>query len=125
MSSRFSLGIPVIDEQHKVLFDHLDNLMLSLNTSAGHALSQRILGELDEYTRSHFFFEEGLMREMGFPDVEAHLDEHRSFVARIAHLREMTDQDEVSRGLTGFLIKWLREHINHSDRRYVEFSQRT
>lgn len=120
MTARTSFGVPIIDEQHQLLFDHLDSLMLSLNTAAGRELSQRILQELEEYTRSHFDYEEALMTEMGFPELMQHQDEHRAFIEKMAQLRALTNTDDLSRGLTGFLIKWLREHINRSDRAYID-----
>lgn len=120
MTARVTFGVPTIDEQHQQLFDHLDSLMLSLNTAAGRDLSQRILLELEDYTRSHFDYEEGLMAEMAYPELAQHQNEHRSFIDKMAQLRELTNEDDLSRGLTGFLIKWLREHINRSDRAYID-----
>ncbi len=122
MTQRITLGVSVIDEQHQVLFDHLDSLMLSLNTPASRALSQQILLDLGQYTQTHLDYEESLMAAIDFPELANHCAEHRSFVEKINQLRALTDLDDAARALTGFLIKWLREHINRSDRVYVEYA---
>ena len=117
-SNLLSVGVREIDDQHRVLVDILNRLGDVLLGEVADWDAGRILGELVQYTERHFLWEENLMRQVDYADVEAHLAEHRKLIER---LREKTDRFE--RGdlpnaeeLVVFVREWLTMHILKTDR---------
>lgn len=121
----FSVGVQEIDDEHQVLFDCLDAIIISLNTTFCRSQSFEALEKLTEYSRTHFRVEECLMRVVGYPELEAHKRQHAFFVQKLDALRSKILTDDISTEMVSFLTEWLLEHINLSDMRYVTFVSRT
>lgn len=79
----FSVGIPLIDEQHKRLFEIGNTIAELLKTYDGQDAFIEIMDQIDalvEYTKYHFEQEEKLMDHYHYSDIEAHIKEHRDFI---------------------------------------------
>lgn len=116
---QFALGIEEIDQEHKVLFDCLDTLMFSLNTTFSEAEALAALDRLADYANIHFRVEECLMRLVEYPGLEAHKADHQQFVARVTQFRSQSMSQDISRSVAAYLTHWLLNHINHADRKYA------
>lgn len=123
----FSVGIPLIDEQHKRLFligERLHNLVTEYNE--GDDLYDdiiQLLNEMHSYTLFHFSEEEKLMGLSGYKGLSEHQDEHRKFVDYLENIDvEFLDDNQVDqmRDIVLFLAKWIFKHINNSDFKYSE-----
>jgi len=112
------IGIAEIDAQHRQLDTLLQRLKESTDKRYGFA-ADAILAELAIQTRIHFAVEESLMRLLSFPDIEAHLEEHRRLTEQLEKLRKRAQDFEVADGLTTFIQTWLVDHVNHFDREFV------
>ena len=112
------IGIAEIDSQHRQLHTLLERLKQSTDKSYGFA-ADTIIGELVIQTRIHFAVEESLMRLLSFPDVEAHVEEHRKLTEQLEKLRKRAQDFEVADGLTNFIQTWLVDHVNEFDREFV------
>jgi hemerythrin len=117
-------GDPEIDDQHRELFNRIDQLMAATQDRRARSEVGRLLTFLGDYVVSHFEAEERLMEGADYPEAEAHRAEHRRFVEDYARLF----QDYRAEGPGPvFVIKfgnrvtaWLCEHICRTDRRLAD-----
>lgn len=119
-SSEFALGIDEIDEQHKALVGMINALDASTHGEFSADAVRRLLGDLSDYVRDHFAFEERLMAGGGCSQelVTRHLGEHAYFRSV---LRDLTSDFEnerrnVTATLIEYLVHWLLHHIVVVDR---------
>ncbi|MBF0310128.1 MAG: bacteriohemerythrin [Magnetococcales bacterium] len=85
---------------------------------------EQILSDLAEYTRTHFREEEELMAQHGYPDHNAHREQHRALSEQIRHFQEQCRQQRTilfSSDLRIMLLDWLFSHINLHDVNYKAF----
>lgn len=122
-SDSFSVGVPEIDEQHKVLVSLLNQLHAAIRERHGSQASREILNRLAEYTRTHFLLEESLMRVSHYPGFEIHRAQHEELIKQVTGLQEKLDSGKaaISLELLQFLLNWLTKHINDSDQRFGEY----
>lgn len=113
------MGIKEIDEQHQVLFDVLARLESAIGNDDRWSAVHFALVELDNYVKIHFTVEEALMRLHGYPDIDAHIVQHREFSARLSSVKQHSIQRDVSDEMTGLLKDWLVNHIDKVDKAYV------
>ena len=120
-SEEFSVGVPEIDADHRMLFELIGVL-------ADAPASQRIVSEsldaLAEYVGHHFAREERYQEAIGFPGLAAHRVLHRQLAERLASFRAIHDVDpsRVDVGeLRNFLRHWLINHVLHEDMQFRWF----
>ena len=107
------IGIPEVDEQHKILLD-IFNELISLSKEEDY--SDKILAELNElkrYSVYHFHTEEEIMHRENLPNIELQINQHELFKKRITKF--MIDNEYKNlvllNQITTFLRKWLIGHI--------------
>ena len=124
---KYSVNIPEIDAQHKVLFQLIERLDMAIREKRGSAACQGILGELVDYTRIHFALEESLMRLAKYPDFDGHKQQHEALIAEVGELQEKiaSGTASISFELMQFLRVWLTKHIMHSDQKYAGYFRNT
>jgi hemerythrin len=122
-TEKYSVNIAVLDRQHQVLFDTVNELKEALTSGQGSAVVDEVLKQLFEYSLTHFAAEELLMTEHAFPGLETHRAVHQRFARTIERLRE-----DYKAGKTGvpvkimlFLQSWLQEHLLRSDKAYSAY----
>lgn len=82
--------------------------------------ADRLIDELLQVTRAHFAHEEALMEECAYEDREAHFREHSNLIEELRDLQRQFKAGTLSSLATPtFMKKWMLEHIQHTDRRYV------
>lgn len=120
-SDEHSLGIQVIDDQHKKLIQIMHKLFTAINEQSTSEVIEEILNKLVEYTEYHFTTEEDFFRAFHYAEMEEHVNEHERFYEKIKTLQEKQEGNEieVSFELMDFLEDWLLEHIQHLDKKYV------
>ncbi len=117
--SKLSVGVPEIDQDHKVLIGHLNALGHAVNDGDydGRAVA-RTLVELIQYTRAHFEREERLMARIRYPELETHKVEHARAVRTIQDLAQSFSEEpgqRSARELYAFVADWLVSHIIMND----------
>ena len=119
----YSVGIDSIDRQHKKLLNLINQLQTAVDYSTGEEFEREALDELVDYTKTHFTYEEGLMKDNDYPDFEPHKAQHEEMVAHVKEtLSEYEkDQDTAMNNAAKFLRKWLINHINGTDKQYSKF----
>ena len=117
----YSVKIVVVDSQHKVLVDLINELHQAMIARKGKESLGGVLASLVKYTKSHFAAEEGLMQANQYPDLASHRAEHERFTQTIVEIQDRFRRNEVAItiDLMDFLKDWLIKHIMGVDKRYV------
>jgi hemerythrin len=123
--SRYSVGIPLIDEQHKKLIELTNDLYeacLGGIESATSNFREAIRGTV-EYVKYHFAAEEKILENVKYPGIAAHKKEHETFVVTI--LRDVKDFEEgkkfVPNVFVRYLKDWILAHIAVEDKKYAGY----
>lgn len=125
-SEAMSVGNQHIDEQHMILIDTINQLATAESQNDRPVLAM-IIDELVSYASFHFFFEERLMADAAYPELERHRSIHQGFSQWIVNVREEFTQhrrSQVGERILVFLRDWLRNHILAEDRLYVPYIAR-
>ena len=122
--ARFNLQIDIIDDQHRRLVDLMNRLIeIKGKDPSGEGVVEA-LGEMTNYLGDHFDTEEQMMIDHGYPEIDAHREEHQNFVAQTAYYIATYRESGVSleKDILMFLQEWLIDHIQKTDQdfgRYV------
>ena len=119
----YSVNIGIVDSQHKVLVDLLNELHQAMMTGKGKEQLGNILFKLIKYAQGHFKAEEALMQSKQYPDFANHKAEHDRLTKTVMDFQAKFSKNEV--GLTmevmDFLRDWLMKHIMGVDKKYGPF----
>lgn len=118
--TKYKLNIKSIDDQHKVFFDIWNNLdKMTYDDKEGQA---RIVEQLANYMKIHFTYEEKLMKEAAYPDLEEHMKMHVFFGQKIHEMsRQLNYMNPFIYAQTKvFFKKWFIYHILQVDKNYKE-----
>lgn len=120
---KFSVGIDEIDAQHKKWFGIINELHESLIKSKGIKNLEKIVEEMEEYTRYHFSEEEKMLEKEGYEYLDRHRQIHFSFKQEIRRLKgDIFSGEMVLRTQVMSVLKnWLEDHILKEDKKYGEF----
>ena len=114
-----SIGVEEIDNQHKQLLSHFDQLLKACESGKGVDELKSLLGFLDGYVIKHFGDEERLQRLHRYPGYSTHKLEHDSFIAQLNDLKEEIGREGVALHhvieTNHMLLKWLIHHISSVD----------
>jgi len=122
----FATGVRVIDDDHKMLFSIVNNLISEVNaeTPADPRQVESLFEALVKYVDSHFAREEQFLEQFGYPKLDAHRDSHdglrRQLGAICIDYQNAPDNIDLEKVCT-FLMSWLAEHILKSDMDYVPY----
>jgi hemerythrin len=120
----YSIGVRIIDEQHKVLVELLNDLEnLRTGSQTVPESKSSILQRLDRYTKIHFITEEELMRIYGYEDYENHKKLHAKFSERVEAFNNFYVDDKIFlfENVYNYLEGWLMKHIQGEDRKIGPF----
>jgi len=107
-----ALGIPELDQSHRIVFDMLD-AMENLPRPAFDKACQELAAEFIEHLRE----ENTLMQRIAYPAAKVHRAAHGNLLERIARaLRLLSDGEEATaRQIVRTLPDWIEAHINTMD----------
>ena len=113
-------GIDEIDRQHRRIVDYI-NTLYELRESPDRQALGDVIGEMVDYTLSHFVFEETLIENAGYMFAGPHKKVHELFTRRVSEMQTRFDGGEdVAAELHGMLSRWLFNHIRNEDHGYVD-----
>ena len=114
-----SVGIGLIDEQHKTLIQRLAQLSNAVNTSKGASEILKSLEFMYDYTNFHFADEEKQMEKYNYPALEEHKKLHAEFTRPLKQLEEDFEEEgatgPLAESINTFLVNWLVKHIKGED----------
>jgi hemerythrin-like metal-binding protein len=119
-----SVGIPVIDEDHKNFITLIHDLNQSItNRMTSDEIKKRLQFIVDDAER-HFAIEERLFKEWNYPNTDAHANIHVYALIAIKNIMGDFvpyghDSGWVNAGLR--IRDILMEHIQNEDMKYAEF----
>ncbi|MCW4204565.1 MAG: bacteriohemerythrin [Candidatus Thiodiazotropha lotti] len=115
-------GVDVIDSQHQNLLQMVNDAYKGLDEEFSEVVFQRITKELLSYAIYHFQTEEHLMKEYGYfeecpEDATQHVEEHRSFSAKVVSARDSVNSEvkEEMVQILEFLNSWIMNHTQNVD----------
>ena len=117
----YSVGNLQIDAQHRQLLAMCQQCEELLETRGMEDNSRihLLLNDLSEYVRSHFDYEESLLRQHGYPKLLEHIAEHNEYWEQLANILAKAssgrdERDDVRR----LLQQWWMHHILEVDMQY-------
>lgn len=119
----FSVHIAELDHQHQRLFRTVAKLNHAVRTGSADSIINEVLEKVVQHTISHFAAEELLLQQHGYPDLEAHRDEHRKLAQQLTkfNLSNIAGEPGIPSSFLVFLQTWLRDHILKTDKDYSAF----
>lgn len=128
-SDRLSVGIDLIDTQHKSLIQKIADLEDALRRGQGTAEIVRVLGFLAEYVDFHFGTEERNMKGSDYADMAAHVAKHEEFRQTLSNLGEDFEEEGATQDLADsietLLMHWFASHITDVDQRFGAFVRKS
>ena len=114
------IGIPEIDEEHKKLFQMVNEAFALLAEPSATVVGvKNLVLALKKYAATHFIHEEAYMDEIKDPELPRQKKEHEQFKEKVneVDLEALNDENgkEVLTELLEFLSRWLYHHILGSD----------
>lgn len=116
-SEALSVGVDVIDSDHKILLDQINMLGAAVTDGDDDVMVASVMNVLVDYTDFHFGREQQLMEQTGFPDTDGHLRQHRVLVTKCKEtLAAYREGKASSKDVLDFMKVWLTQHILKSDK---------
>ncbi|MGN0167286.1 MAG: bacteriohemerythrin [Acetatifactor sp.] len=113
-------GIPEIDEEHRQLFDIINEAFALVGEeSAAVPEAKSLLRALRKYAEIHFAHEEEYMEKLDDPELPRQRREHQAFTEKVENipLEELDEENgtKVLKEMLDYLSRWLYHHILGSD----------
>lgn len=125
-----SVGVEIIDSQHKELFLRITDLVDAIKQHTCKYKIGDVVKFLDEYIVFHFGEEENIMQKYGYPEYEQHKKQHEFFMAKFGELKKELPKLEggtkpgsydLSVETNQVVVDWILEHIARVDKRLGAF----
>jgi hemerythrin len=122
-SDKLSVKVSLIDEQHKILINIINDLHDAMVDGHGTMVINDVLLRLNDYTKMHFSTEERLMAQYNYPDHLAHESQHIDLIAQIDQLNVKVGDYKmpITMETMNFLLNWLFHHILETDKKFGAF----
>jgi hemerythrin len=120
-SDDFSVGVGVIDADHKRLLGLLNELHDAVQAGDAHEVLAKVLDELVLYVGYHFAHEEELFLRTDYPGSEKHHRQHQALTSAVQEIVADFHRQAMStlpQQVLEFLKNWLYEHILRSDQAF-------
>ncbi|MFT9076643.1 bacteriohemerythrin [Ethanoligenens sp.] len=116
-----SVGIELIDSEHKELIRAVNELFDACMHGKGRAKISETVTFVEDYTVKHFGDEEKLQKEYKYPDYPAHHQLHQTFVNDLKSYKAQLEKDGPTVQLVAkfntFVSTWLIKHISVEDKK--------
>jgi hemerythrin len=120
-----SIGIDLIDSQHKEWIKRLNDVSAAVQAGLGAGRIAEALDFLAEYTQFHFGTEERCMTDHQYPELEAHKSKHQELSDTLKDLERDFDEEgataSLATAINTLLTNWLIRHIREVDLRFGTF----
>lgn len=121
-SEEYSVGVKLIDDQHKKMFEVINQLVDTLSSKPTKEKLGEIIKALLEYKKFHFATEEKYFDEFNYEGAEEHKAAHIKFGERLSEISTKYGDDTIGLAyeLVDFLEDWLLDHLMTEDQKYKE-----
>jgi hemerythrin len=116
----YSVQVESIDSQHQALVSIIGHLQEAMLEGKTRQIIAPLFTAMNRYTKFHFDYEEKLLAENGYEDLNAHRAEHARLIQQLKDLEDKYLQGTLHAGapLMQFLRSWLLDHICVHDKQY-------
>ncbi|MDR3335583.1 MAG: bacteriohemerythrin [Treponema sp.] len=122
---KYSVGIPLIDDQHKELIRLTNELFQGCRTGDDDArqyFMSTIRATMD-YVKYHFSAEEKLLENVKYPYIGEHKKQHEGFVLQMVNDVKSFQEGKkfVPNSFVRYLKDWILSHIAMMDTQYAKY----
>ncbi len=120
-SEDLDIGFELIDKQHKVLVDMINELYDAMMEIKGQEALRKVVNRMVEYAAIHFMVEEKWMVDFDYENYTEHKKIHDDFTRKAVNLKNQLSEEGfvLSLDVLNFLRDWLIGHIQGTDRKYI------
>ncbi len=117
----YSLGISVIDNQHKQFLELMDQAYEAFYKNESKEQLSVLIENLRDYTLLHFSTEEKYFKLFNYDGENEHVERHLQLKEELIGLTKKFEAEgpDVVPALIDFLENWLVGHLSIVDRKYV------
>lgn len=119
-----ALGLKEIDTQHQDIIA-LINELAAKRESGDPDVAARTLRFLRDYLNSHFALETEMMRDVGYPALKLHREQHELFANHVIFFEIEKEfgvvTDQMLDDILAFLMEWFTQHIATEDKVLAAF----
>ena len=113
---KYETGQLLIDTEHRLLVMLFRKLDVAIKSHLSDELLKPILLEVKKFVEFHFISEENVMRETGYPAIDAHRKLHHELLLELnSMIAALPSRREYPEDLLYFLSQWLIDHIAEHD----------
>ncbi len=122
-NNSYDVGIKELNKQHERLFYLVNTLFDVIGLKDHENTIDEVMDGLIKYTVTHFEAEEKLMQENNYPEYEYHKEEHNKLAMEVSNIYSMFKSGKKVNTveLLIFLVNWLKNHIEKTDKKYGPF----
>ncbi|MDR1625354.1 MAG: bacteriohemerythrin [Spirochaetia bacterium] len=124
-NEKYSVGIDLIDTQHKKLIELTNTLYKGCLTGEAEARRyfQETIQATVDYVKYHFAAEEKLMAHFKYPDLINHKGQHTGFILKILEDVKsfQSGRKFVPNAFVRYLKDWILSHIAVMDQKYADY----
>lgn len=122
-----SVGISMIDDQHKMWFQKAEALFEAGKNNRAKEYVGELLDFLDDYTKKHFADEEKYMMSIQYPGYQEQKAAHTAFIAQLNKIKSDYNTSGgnllVILNANQMILDWLTKHISNMDKKIGEFTK--
>jgi len=120
-------GHAEIDRQHAELLACLAGVKEFVGGHYAFSAGFTAIQTLINYTEDHFAYEEDLLRQWGYPELDIHIEHHQSLVAEVRRQWERIELEgaDIAREVVETIERWITDHINIEDLKFSELVRST
>ena len=122
----YSVHNEPMDSQHRRIFDYMSAIHQAMENNLDEDELDERLDRFDIYCKMHFFEEERLMEEIGFPSLIEHKKQHDQFLLDLDRFRASRGQKPSGEASAAFTVIKDRfvGHILNLDLLYSKFLEK-
>ena len=111
----YAIGDPSIDNQHKMLFQYVNDLETAVkDKGVNHSLILRVLEFFEDYAKMHFGMEETCMYRYKCPIANTNKLAHQHFIDAYENYRILLNKEGASIELFDTMLTWTQQWLlNH------------
>ncbi len=127
---KYELGVSVVDDQHRELFQRVEEFMKTLRSLASWDEKVQHVNETLEFMKGyvveHFRDEEEYQLKIGYPGYEEHRKIHTDMVNYVlkvsAEYESSGFNEQLMQQFGGKLLAWLINHVAAEDQRIANYA---
>ena len=122
-ADKYNIGLPEIDNQHKSFVNIINRLIECEPKDSETGIFEEIISDLFEIIREHNAYEERLLEDEGYPDLEYHKHEHAIATDEFSNIirQALKDKQDARFKLIHLLKAWFEHHLLVDDMAYQQF----